>query len=229
MDLKNKIVVITGASRGLGKAMAYAFAEQGAKLVLGARSANDLKKTANEMDARAVVCDVTQEDDIKDLADKTIEKYGKIDIWINNAGIWFPHASVEDTKTENIREMLEVNLFGTIYGSKTALNYMKKQGDGIIINIISTSALSGRINASGYCASKFAQDGFSKSLCVECKDSGIKVILVYPGGMKTDFFNKGKPDDFDKFMQPDYVAEKIINNLKQDEPIKDLIIKRPNV
>ena len=229
MEIKNKVVVITGSSKGLGRALAYAFTEKGAKVVVNARNKNELIEVANDMGALPVVADVTEEKEVLVLADAVIDKCGRIDIWINNAGIWMPHAPIEKMDWQEVHELVEVNLFGTIYGSKAALIQMRKQGSGVIVNIISTSGLQGRPDSSGYCASKYAARGFTESLRVEAKNSNIKVIAVYPGGMKTHLFDEKKPDDIDKYMEPEFVADKIIQNLIRDNPEEELIVKRPTV
>jgi len=227
MELKNKVVVITGASRGLGKALAHAFAGAGSKLMVAARSEKDLQEFANNLNALVVATDVTNEAAVMSLADATVQKYGRIDIWINNAGVRTPHAPIEEMDMKRVHDIIEVNLFGTMYGSKAALIQMKKQGSGTIINILSTSALEGRKNSSGYVASKYAATGFTKSLRLEVEDTNIKVIAIYPGGMQTSFFDEQKPNDYDKYMLPSFVVEKIIQNLQHDNPEEELIIKRP--
>lgn len=227
MELKDKVIVITGASRGLGKAMAEAFAAAGAKLALSARSKGELEKVAGELGTLPVVADVTAEGQVKNLAEAAIEKYGRIDIWINNAGIWFPRRPIEETDWQGeVRQMLEVNLFGLVYGSIAAESQMKKQQHGVILNILSSSALDGRVGSSGYVSSKFAASGFTKTLRKETADFNIKVIGVYPGGIKTSLFEGRRPDDYDQYMQPEYVVEIILKNLKLENPEDEVIIKR---
>ncbi|MEX2033389.1 MAG: SDR family oxidoreductase [Candidatus Colwellbacteria bacterium] len=228
MDIQDKVVVITGSSKGLGKNLAYAFAKEGAKVVVNARNKEELVEVANNIKAFPVVADVTKEEEVLALANAAINKYGRIDIWINNAGIWMPHAPIEEMDWKKVHELVEVNLFGTIYGSKAALIQMRKQGFGVIVNIISTSGLQGRPDSSGYCASKFAARGFTESLRREAEDAGIKVIAVYPGGMKTHLFDEKIPDDIDKYMEPEFVADRIIQNLIQDNLEEELIVKRPS-
>ncbi|MCK4589899.1 MAG: SDR family oxidoreductase [Nanoarchaeota archaeon] len=227
MKLKDKIVVITGASKGLGRELALILAKEGCNLVLSGRSKEDLEELSTTIGAISIMADVTNEKQVANLADKTLEKFGRIDIWINNAGIWLPHALIEETDWKRVHEMIEVNLFGTIYGSKFALVQMKKQKSGTIINILSTSALEGRAGSSGYCTSKYATAGFTKSLSLEAKPSGIQVIGIYPGGMKTHLFDEEKPADFKNFMDPMFVAEKIVENLKKENLKEELILKRP--
>ncbi len=227
MELKDKIVVITGGSKGLGRSLAESFVKEGAIVVISSKNKKELQTTANEIKATSIPADVSREFEVKNLAEEVIQKFKKIDIWVNNAGIWMPHVSVEELDIDKVREIVDVNLFGTINGSKVSLIQMNKQGHGTIINIISTSALSGRPKSSGYSASKHAVAGFTKSLVLETAGSNIKVLAIYPGGMKTHFFDEKKPADIDQYMEPAYVAERIIANLKSESPEPELIIKRP--
>ncbi|MFA6422217.1 MAG: SDR family NAD(P)-dependent oxidoreductase, partial [Candidatus Buchananbacteria bacterium] len=182
MKIENKIIVITGGNKGFGKSLATAFIGKGNKVVAVGRSAQD-KSDGNYFE---MIGDVTVEADIKKVVEDVVAKFGQIDIWINNAGKWTPHGPVEDLDLSRAREVFEVNVFGLMNGSKQSLIQMKKQGQGIILNILSTAALDGRAQASIYRSSKFAADGFTKCLRDEVKDSGIKVFSVYPGGMKTN-------------------------------------------
>ncbi|HDY73199.1 MAG TPA: SDR family oxidoreductase [Candidatus Jorgensenbacteria bacterium] len=228
MELKDKVVVITGASKGLGRELAQTFTKEGAKVVISARSEKELQEVAEELGALAIAADVTKENDVESLARDVVREYGRIDIWINNAGAWIPHGPIEELDMKRVHDMMEVNLFGTMYGSRVALIQMRKQNGGMIINILSTSALEGRSGSSGYCASKYAAVGFTKSLRKETKDSGITVISIYPGGMQTNLFDEEKPEDIDKYMQPSFVVERIVQNLQQREPKEELIIRRPS-
>ena len=226
MILRDKIVIITGASKGLGRALSQAFTKEGSKLVMSARSDKEMRGFREEVGGLIVPADVSKEDDVRNLAEQAVKKFGQIDIWINNAGIRVPHGPIEKLDMKRVHEMIEVNLFGTIYGSKAALIQMKKQQSGVIINILSTSALDGRAFSSAYAASKYAAAGFTKSLQKESEHENILVIGVFPGGMKTNFFNEQMPEDFNNYMDPNYVAEKIIKNLKEPAPARELIIKR---
>lgn len=228
MDLKDKVVVITGASRGLGKSLAEYFTREGSKVVISSRNEKNLIEIADEFGSDYFVCNVTNEQEVLDLADHVANKFGKIDIWVNNAGIWLPNAAIEEMDMKRVHEMIEVNLFGTIYGSKAAIIHMKSLKSGTIINILSTSALEGRAYSTGYGASKYAAVGFAKGMKLEVKDHNINVLNIYPGGMKTNLFAEEKPKDYDDFMEPGYVVEKIINNLKQENPEEELIIRRPS-
>lgn len=225
MELKNKAVVITGGTKGLGRELAQAFQSENANVIVCGRNEKEFKNL--EKNILAVKADVTKEGDLNNLIKVVKEKYGQVDIWINNAGVWLPHASIEETDWSRVHEMIEVNLFGTIYGSKVALIQMRKQGNGTIINILSTSALEGRAGSSGYGASKFAAMGFTKALRKETEGTEIKVMAIYPGGMQTNFFDEKKPENYVEYMNPSFVAQKIVENIKKNQPEEELIIKRP--
>jgi short-subunit dehydrogenase len=225
MELKNKVVVITGGTKGLGKSMASLFLKNEAKVIVCSRSDDELKDINNE-GILGIKADVTKEEDLDNLMKITKEKFGEVNIWINNAGIWMPHMPIEDIDWNRAHDLIEVNLFGTVYGSKTALRAMRKQGSGIIMNIISTSGLDGKINETAYCASKFAARGFTDSLREEVDGDKIKVLSVYPGGMKTNLFDERIPEKYNDFMDPNDVANTIIENLKKNKPEEKLIIKR---
>lgn len=226
MNLKDKIVVITGGSKGLGKALAENFIKEGSKVIISSYSKKELESVARKISAIPFVADVTDEKQIIKLANFAVRRFGRIDIWINNAGIWIPHAPIEKLDSKRVREMIEVNLFGTIFGSRVALIQMKKQHRGVIVNVLSTSALEGRAGSAAYCASKYGATGFTKSIRLEAKPERILVLSVYPGGMQTHLFDKKKPVDFDKYMEPSLVAQKVIKNLKTKNPKEELIIKR---
>lgn len=227
MKLNNSVIVITGASRGLGWALAEAFAQKQAHVVLCSR-AKDIVDRAAKLNGLGIVADVTDEAALRQVAAAAIKRYGQIDIWINNAGTRIPHGPVEQIDINRMHQMMEVNVFGVLYGSRAALNYMKPRQQGTIVNILSTSALTGRANSAAYAASKYAATGFTKSLRLEVAPAGITVIGVYPGGMRTNFFDEQKPDDYDQYMPPADVARRIIANLEQEQPEEELIVKRPS-
>jgi uncharacterized protein len=223
MDLKDKVIVITGASSGLGKALAVAFVSRGAKVVMSSNNEMELQAAAQEVGGVPVVADVTKEADMQKLADAAVAQFGRIDIWVNNAGIWIPWALVEEMDGEQVRRMLEVNLLGTIFGSRIAITQMKKQGEGTILNVISTSGLEPRLRSACYAATKWGATGFTKSIRLET-EPGVRVFGAYPGGMKTDIFGDHRPPDYDTYMEPSFVAEKIVGNLEKDSPEDDLVI-----
>ena len=227
MELKDKVVVITGGSKGFGRAMAISFQKEGARVVVCSRKEEEFKDLPEGIGR--IKADVTKEEDIISLANIVLKEFGKIDIWINNAGIWLPHRPVEETDWKRAHDLIEVNLFGTVYGSKVALMQMRKQGFGSIINILSTSALEGRAGGSAYCASKYATVGFTKSLRKETEGTNTKIISIYPGGMQTNLFDEKKPESYKEYMDPNFVANKVIDNLKLEKPEEEIIIKREEI
>jgi len=227
MELSNKIVVITGGSKGLGKALAVSFIKEGSKVIISSRKKDELENTAKEIGATAIVADVTKGQEMKNLVDEVVKIFGRIDIWINNAGVWIHTSMAEDVDSKRFHDILEVNLFGVVYGSKFSLAQMKKQQEGTIVTILSTAGLEGKKYSSAYCSSKFAADGFMKSLRAENENTNIKVLNVYPGGIQTDFWREEMPPNISEYMNRETVTEKIISNLKQENPESNLIIKRP--
>lgn len=232
MELKDKVVVITGGTKGLGKALAFSFLREGLKVVVCSRNEDELKNLVSPVDelrprdARilGIKADVTKESELQNIVDIVKEKFGRLDIWINNAGIWLPHGFAEDFDMEKVKNMFDVNVFGLMNGSRVAIKFFKKQGSGSIVNIISDSALVGRTMGSMYGASKWAVNGFTKSIREE--DKNISVFSIFPGPIKTEIFGKNKPENYEDFMTPDFVANKIVENLKKEVPEEELIIRR---
>ena len=227
MDLKNKIIVITGAASGLGLELVKLFSKEEAKIVASDLNEEKLKNLPPPAASLSFPADVSKEDEIKNLAAKTFSEFGKIDIWINNAGIWLPYSRVSDLDMSRVRRMFDVNVFGTIYGCRSALSVMEKQNFGTILNIISISALEPHLESASYGASKRAVDGFTKGLRLEVETyegNAIKILSVYPGGIKTALFNEQKPDNYKDYLEPFFVAEKIISNLKLENPKEELVI-----
>jgi len=217
--MKDKIIIITGAGKGLGKTMADMLTAKGATVISSGR----------QIESPGIKADVTHEEDLSNLMNEVINKYGKIDIWINNAGVWLPKKPIENFSADEVQDLFQTNFFGTFFGMRVAIRQMKEQKYGTIVNICSTTAFDGMNGSSGsaYVSSKYAIRGLTNCIRDELKDTNISVIGVYPGGFKSDLFNKTKPENFDEFMSVESVAEKIVNNLEQETPDFQLIIKRP--
>ena len=226
MELKDKIVVITGADKGLGKSLAQFFVKEGAHVVISSHSKDSLEKTAKEIGAVSFVADVTKEQEVLDLASKALEKFGVIDVWINNAGVMYSFPKDELINMEKAHNTFDVNFFGVLFGCRTAIKNMKA---GIIMTINSSSGLDATraLDYKIYVASKWAIRGFLQAFKAQHSESKIKIISVFPGGIKTELYGSDKPDSFSQFMEPDYVSEKIISNLKLENPEIELVIKRP--
>ncbi|MFN7141865.1 MAG: SDR family oxidoreductase [Limisphaerales bacterium] len=191
--ISDSVIVITGASSGIGRATALKLAKKRATIVLAARSREGLQSAAAECEqlgARTFVVptDVTSENQVQDLARRTVETYGRIDAWINNAGIAV-YSAVEETPSEIFRQVLDTNFFGAVYGSKAVIPYFREQGFGVLINVSSSAGKVGAPFMSAYSASKFALNGFTESIRMELSDApGIHVCNVVPGSTDTPFF-----------------------------------------
>lgn len=229
MELKNKTVVITGGSKGLGKSLAITFKNEGANVVICSKNKEEIENTANEIGVTAFVADVTNEIEMDNLAQFAVKEFGYLDIWINNAGVLYGFPKEGYIDMDKAHNILDVNLFGTIFGSRQALKQMGNSNQGLIINIISSAAIdpTRALLNKIYAASKWAVNGYTKALRAENIDSGIKIMSVYPGGIQTDLWRNQKPDNINDYMTPEYVTEKIINNLKIENGEEELIIKRP--
>lgn len=182
--MRNKVVIITGASSGIGKALVYEFAKRGAKIVMGARNTEELKKIEDDLKSQgteiiSVQTDVSNELDCKNLVEKAHERFGKIDTLVNNAGISM-RALFEDLDLEVIRRLIDVNFWGTVYCTKYALPYLL-QTKGSLVGIISVAGFLGLPGRTGYSASKFAVRGFLNTLRVENLKKGLHVLVAAPG------------------------------------------------
>ncbi len=228
MTLQDKVIVITGASQGFGKALAKALKQENAQVVISSHDKENLEKTAQELSVDHFLADVTAFDNLKKLGKYAVEKYGKIDFWINNAGIQIAPSFLEEVDVKKLHHLFDVNFFGYFYGCQVALSQMKKQNSGVIININSTAGLDGKPEISAYSSSKFAIKGLTESIRKEVKDLDIKILGVFPGGMQTDIYKEKYPDDLKDYMEVDAVVEKVIANLKSEDPEIDFIIKRPS-
>ncbi len=228
MNIKDKIIVITGGTKGLGKALVLQFTQKGAQVITTTHTGDSTGDFPSNV--LLVKTDVRNEKDVIGLAKTVMEKFGRIDIWINNAGMLYSFSKEDEfIDMEKAHEIMDVNFFGTVFGCRTALRYMKEAKEGIIVNILSTVALdaSGAKNLKIYGASKWAVKGYLQGLEAENIGSGISLISVYPGGMQTDLWREYKPEKFPDYMDADSVAEKIIANLQAEIPEKEQIIKRP--
>ncbi len=214
MQLKDKTVVITGGSDGLGFSLAKHFVSKGSKVVIIGRNKERLDKAVKELGgvAKGYIADVSNLKQIQSVA----EDLNEVDVLINNAGIWI-EGQVADNTEEEISRAIDINLKGVIYTTKAFLPLLKKPTESHILNISSTSGLKGRDNQAVYVATKFGVTGFTESLKVDLASSNIKVSGFYPGGMHTSLFEKvGKPKDNKDWMDTNKVAEIIVFMLERD-------------
>lgn len=183
----DKVVIITGASSGIGLASAYQFAAEGAKVVLAARSEDKLKQTFCALsnkgergaDFLAVPTDVSKEEDCKRLIENTVQKFGRIDVLVNNAGISM-RAMFKDLDLSVLHRLMDVNFWGTVYCTKYALPYLL-QSQGTVVGVISIAGFKGLPERTGYSASKYAINGFLDTLRVEHLKDNLNVLVFAPG------------------------------------------------
>lgn len=215
--LQGQVVVVTGAGRGLGRALAEAFAAEGASLVLGARSTPEIDELAGLLpDAIAIQTDVRNSTDVERLVEAALAEYEKIDVMINNAGVAI-YGPLETMTADDIHLMVDTNVKGVIQGSLAAYRAMKEQRRGLIINIASIAGKIYLPNESVYGATKWAVNGFSGALRAEAAAHGVKVSCVFPGGIDTPFWKSQEylpfPDHLDPerdFMNPAEVAQSVL-------------------
>ncbi|URM32283.1 SDR family NAD(P)-dependent oxidoreductase [Cytobacillus firmus] len=214
-----KSVIITGAGSGLGKELALLFAGQGFHIVLTGRTLDKLQSVEQEIheaggSAQCFTADITQTNEIAKLMEQlqNHELYGLI----NNAGVGH-FGPVNSLSEQNIEDMFDTNTLGTIYMTQAVLPFLKDENEGLLMNIISTAGLKGKVNESVYVASKFAVRGFTESLQKELENTNIKVKAVYMGGMDTPFWDESDHiKDKSRLRSPKEVAEMILDHMEED-------------
>jgi NAD(P)-dependent dehydrogenase (short-subunit alcohol dehydrogenase family) len=204
-NMMKKIVLVSGGTDGLGRAVADRLRSDHTVVIMSATGPKCLK-TARELDCDSAVGDVSNYAACERAVAQVIERHGRLDVLINNAGIWL-EGPLETLEPEAIHRTFEVNALGTINLTRAALPQMKQQGNGRIINVISSAGKSGKPGKSVYAASKFAITGFTEALQSELAPAGIGVTGVYPGKLNTQFFAKtGIQKSMDNALDPDVVS-----------------------
>ena len=203
MNFKNKVVVITGASSGIGEAAALKFSKKGAKIVLVARRKDKLLEVENkikEFSQSTLVCqcDVSNKEEVNLMSKIVLDKFGRIDILVNNAGFVI-YGKVNELTSEEIVSQMETNYFGMIYCTKAFLPQMLKQHSGHIVNVASVGASFSVPGVSSYCATKFAMLGFSEGLRHELYGTGVGLTVVRPIMVRTPLFEHPSFANFSKF------------------------------
>ncbi|MBP3290529.1 MAG: SDR family oxidoreductase [Alistipes sp.] len=226
--LNGKVVVITGASSGIGEAMAKEYAKVGAKVVLGARQADKLEALCKEIEAAGgkaawVATDVTRQEDCKALIDKAVESFGGIDVMICNAGISM-RALFDDLDLSVLHRLMDVNFWGTVYCTKYALPYLQKS-KGSLVGISSVAGIHGLPGRTGYSASKFAMTGFLETIRIENLKKGLHVMVACPGftasnvrfsALTADGSQQGAtPRKEENMMTPEEVARIVARGIKR--------------
>ncbi len=229
VEIKGKIAIVTGASSGIGLATAKLLTKKGAKVALVARSKDKLEKISAELPgSKAFVADMSREEDVRSMIKKAVERFGRINILVNNAGRGYD-SMVEGIKPELFRNLFDLDLLGPLVAMQEVIPMMKKQGGGSIINISSGTALMFLPGMSAYSSLKRALVGISLTAREELKDDKINVSVIYPYITKTDFekntLKENSPNDneeeFESFMPEgdtaEYVAEKIVEAIEKEK------------
>jgi 3-oxoacyl-[acyl-carrier protein] reductase len=212
--LEGKVALVTGAGRGIGKAIAFLLAKYGCRVVLAARSTAQLEEVQNEIErnggsARIVASDLARDSDLENLAAESRRVWGNIDFLINNAG-WGKRAPVARLKVEDLDQTLRVNLRAPMLLAKHLVPAMIEKGEGAVINIGSISGKSGEANGSAYSASKFGLVGFSQALYEEVREHGVKVAVILPGYVDTPLIPPNRQLERSKMIQAEDVAQAVL-------------------
>jgi NAD(P)-dependent dehydrogenase (short-subunit alcohol dehydrogenase family) len=232
MDPRGRTAIVTGASAGIGKALARAFVSGGANVVLASRNVQALNSLANELGQEqtlVVPTDVTQRDQIDALVDRTVERFGRLDVLVNNAGVGL-NSSVADLNPDEFQRLFQVNLMGPLYGMQAAIRTMRKTGGGTIVNISSgTSRIVVPFLGGAYPALKRALEILSDYARAQLADEGIKVLVVLPYITATNFAENAlgrraaavpNLDAIRRNLPPahtvEFVAEKVLEGLRND-------------
>ena len=236
--MNGKVIIVTGASSGIGLAVAKEFASLGNKVVLAARNIDKLDSIVKELnnighDTIAVKTDVTKIQDCKKLIDTTISKYGRIDILVNNAGISM-RALFVNVEVDVLHKLMDVNFWGTVYCTKFALPYLL-ESKGAIVGVSSVAGIQGLPGRTGYSASKFAMNGFLDTLRVENLKTGLHVMTLTAGFTQSEIRKRAltengneqgeTPRNEEKHMTAEQVAKALIKALKRKKRHKILTVE----
>ncbi|HEX9510417.1 MAG TPA: glucose 1-dehydrogenase [Puia sp.] len=224
--LSGAVVLITGALTGIGRATALAFAKEGSRIVVSGRRQQEGFNFAAELrdlgaEAEFIYADVRHEEDVKNLIEQTVERFGRLDIAVNNAGTEGKPGPVTEQTAESYAATFETNVLGVLLSMKHELLVMKAQGHGSIVNVSSTLGIRGGAGASVYSASKHAVEGLTKSAALEVASMGIRVNAVAPGPIDTDMFDRfaGNPDSKERTK-----AKLPVQRLGRPEEVANIIV-----
>ena len=220
MSLAGQTALITGGSKGIGRAICLALAKEGANIIIAARNENEIKETMDKLKvmgskALAIRADVRSEEDVRRLISTTIDRCGRLDILINNAGV-ADKKRLEETTLEEYDKIIDTNLKGVFLCTKYAIPYIRESKNGKIINISSIGGLHGLPEFSVYCASKFAVNGITESIAAELEGE-IKVYAVCPGAVDTDMYRSIFSDR--PPLKPEHIAEKVMELASPDSKV----------
>lgn len=221
MNIENKVAVITGGTKGIGKAIAEILLENGAKVFICARDKVEIKRTLEHLSkfgkVDGEICDVRSETQVEMMLDECERIFGGVDILINNAGVGFIGETIEEMSPDKFRQTIETNLFGVFYTCHYAIPKIKaREGGGYIINISSLAGQNAHPKMAAYNASKFGLNGFSEALMQEVRHDDIKVSYICPGSVNTSFGDDEPSDEKSWQLQPEDIAQTVLDLLKQE-------------
>jgi len=217
LDLTNRIAIVTGGTRGIGRAIATSLVAAGVKVAITARSERDLSDAVSKLgNAAGYVCDVRDYEQVKSTIAQITADLGGIDILVNNAGIGI-FETVESMSVEDFRAVLETNVFGVFYCCHEVIPLMKRRGGGYIINISSLAGANPHARMAAYNASKFGLNGFSEALMQEVRHDNIKVSYIMPGSVNTEFGGDSPSDENSWQLQPADIAQAVMDLLEYPE------------
>ena len=221
MDLTNRTAIVTGGTKGIGRAIAEALLREGVAVCISARDEREIDESIKSLNSFGQVTgfkgDVRVYKQVKALIDHTVQEFGGLDILINNAGIGIGRPTVEETSPEDFRAVLETNLFGVFYCCHEAIPHMKQRGGGYIINISSLAGVNAHPRMAAYNASKFGLNGFSEALMQEVRHDNIKVSYIMPGSVNTEFGGDSPSDEKSWQLTPADIARVVIDLLHHDD------------
>jgi 3-oxoacyl-[acyl-carrier protein] reductase len=220
MNLAGQTVLVTGGSKGIGRAICLALAMEGANIIIAARNESKINEIVDKLKkmgckALAIQADVRNEEDVRHLISRTVDEYGRLDILINNAGV-ANKKRLEETTLEEYNEIMDTNLKGVFLCTKYAIPHIRNSENGKIINISSGAGLHGIPEFSVYCASKFGVNGITESIASELEGE-IKVYSICPGGVDTDMYRSiytNRPS-----LKPEHIAEKVMELVSPDSKV----------
>lgn len=231
--MPQRVAIVTGGTRGIGRAIAGRLCRDGFALVLSARGEESARETAEELrrdgfSVRGVGADARKDEDQARLVRTAVSEFGRLDALVNNAGVgaW---GRIDELSPERFRDVLETNLFGAYYAIRHAVGPMKKGGGGFIVNIASLAAVNAFAGGAAYNASKFGLLGLSDAAMLDLRHDGIRVAVVMPGSVATDWSHSHGNQDASWMLQPEDVAEAVADLLRfPDRAIPSRIELRPS-
>ena len=222
MNLNGKTAIVTGGTKGIGRAIAEALVREGLSVCISARHEDEIERAVSELGdlgegkITGAACDVRDYEEVKALIAHTVAELGGLDILINNAGIGL-FGRVEELSPEDFRAVLETNLFGVFYCCHEAIPQMKRRGGGYIINISSLAGVNAHPQMAAYNASKFGLNGFSEALMQEVRHDNIKVSYIMPGSVNTNFGGEEPSTEKSWELQPADIAQTVLDLLHHPE------------